>query len=63
MPWSCGWMSLIFAGRLVSTLVNEEYPAGSYAVRFDGTTVPSGTYFVRLRAGAVVQMQKLLLVK
>lgn len=35
-------------GQEVSTLVNETQPAGEYAVRFDGTALPSGIYFYRV---------------
>lgn len=37
-------------GREVRTLVNEEKPAGSYEVEFDGTNLPSGVYFYRIEA-------------
>jgi hypothetical protein len=32
-------------GREVATLVNEEKPAGSYEVEFDGSNLSSGVYF------------------
>jgi len=35
-------------GRGVTTLVNEEKSAGSYAVRFDASGLASGVYFYRL---------------
>jgi hypothetical protein len=37
-------------GNIVSTLVNEEKPSGSYEVKFDAITLPSGIYFYRLQA-------------
>jgi len=36
-------------GREVATLVNEEKPAGSYEVEFDGSNLPSGVYFHQLK--------------
>ncbi|MBK7259334.1 MAG: T9SS type A sorting domain-containing protein [Ignavibacteriae bacterium] len=37
-------------GQEVATLVNEQEPAGSYQVKFNASTVPSGMYFYRLEA-------------
>lgn len=37
-------------GRGIRTLVNEEKPAGSYEVEFDGSGFPSGVYFYRIEA-------------
>ncbi|RJP73668.1 MAG: T9SS C-terminal target domain-containing protein [Candidatus Zixiibacteriota bacterium] len=39
------------------------YPAGSHEVSFDGTGLPSGVYLVRLTAGEVSQVQKIVLLK
>ena len=36
-------------GREVATLVNEEKPAGSYEVEFDGSNLSSGVYFHQLK--------------
>ena len=36
-------------GNEITTLVNEEKPAGEYETEFDGTGLPSGIYFYRLR--------------
>ncbi|MBA4407232.1 hypothetical protein C0389_08165 [bacterium] len=38
-------------GRELATLVNEEKLPGTYEVKFDGSTLPSGIYFYRLQAG------------
>jgi hypothetical protein len=37
-------------GQRVATLLRDRIPAGSYAVRFDGTGLASGVYFYRLHA-------------
>jgi hypothetical protein len=51
-------------GRELATLVNEERPAGVYTVRWDASSLPSGTYLYRLTAeGAVAQTKKMILLK
>jgi photosystem II stability/assembly factor-like uncharacterized protein len=50
-------------GHEVAVLVNERKAPGTYQVRFEGSSLPSGVYFYRLQAGDFVQTRKLLLVK
>lgn len=50
-------------GNEVTTLVNKKQPAGSYKVVFDGTDLPSGIYFYRLKAGDFVKTEKMVLLK
>ena len=50
-------------GKEVKVLVNENKPAGSYSVEFNGTDVPSGVYFYKLEAGSFVETKKMVLVK
>ncbi|MBD3367769.1 MAG: T9SS type A sorting domain-containing protein [Candidatus Eisenbacteria bacterium] len=55
-------------GRLVSTLVDGETPAGRHSVVWNGTDecghrVASGVYFARLRCDDAVQVSKLVIVK
>ena len=50
-------------GKEVSTLVNEEKPAGNYEVEFDGKELPSGIYFYKLKAGNYSETKKMLLMK
>ena len=50
-------------GNEVATLVNEEKPAGSYNVYFDGSSLPSGVYFYRLQAGSFIDIKKMILLK
>ena len=50
-------------GREVSVLVYERENAGSYEVKFDGSSSASGVYFYRLQAGSFVQTRKLLLLR
>ncbi|RJP80064.1 MAG: T9SS C-terminal target domain-containing protein [Candidatus Zixiibacteriota bacterium] len=51
------------AGREVAALVDGWREAGSHEVTFDASLLPSGTYFARLTAGEVTQVQKLILLK
>jgi hypothetical protein len=55
-------------GQMVNTLVDDELPAGSHSIHWDGTNnpgerVPSGTYFYRLRAGNSIETKKMLLLR
>ncbi len=47
-------------GEAVGELVNEEKPAGAYAVRWDAINLPSGIYFYRLKAGEFAQTRKMV---
>jgi hypothetical protein len=50
-------------GREMTTLVNQKQPAGSYSVRFDGSSLPPGAFTAKLRSGNSVETRKMLLVK
>jgi hypothetical protein len=50
-------------GREVTTLVNEENPAGSYEVNFDAGGLSSGIYFYKLQTSNYVETRKMLLLK
>jgi hypothetical protein len=50
-------------GNDITTLVNEEKPAGSYEVEFDATNLPSGVYFYQLRAGNFIETKKMILLR
>jgi hypothetical protein len=50
-------------GRIVTTLVNEVKPAGTYEVHFDGSKIASGVYVYRLAAGNKFLSNKLILIK
>jgi len=45
-------------GREVTTLLNEERPAGEYEVEFIGNRLSSGIYFYQLKAGNYIQTKK-----
>ena len=50
-------------GKEIATLVNEVKNTGSYIVEFNGSNLPSGTYFYRLEAGDYVNVKKMLFIK
>ncbi len=50
-------------GREVATLVNEEKPAGTYRVNFNGDRLSSGIYFYSLQTNGKAITKKMLLVK
>jgi hypothetical protein len=50
-------------GQKVRTLVDSRQPAGEYEVRLDGSSLSSGVYFYRMRAGKFTQVRKMVLVK
>jgi hypothetical protein len=50
-------------GQEVTTLVNEQFSAGSFITDFDATNLSSGTYIYRLTANGAVQARKLTLMK
>jgi hypothetical protein len=50
-------------GKEISTLVDEEKPAGFYEVEFYATGLPSGIYFYQLRVGNFSDTKKMILLK
>lgn len=50
-------------GQIVATLVDEEKSFGTYRLEFDGQELPSGVYFLTMRAGRFQETRKLLLVR
>jgi len=47
-------------GRHVKSLVNQSLPAGLHTVSFDGSDLPAGIYFCKLRSGEQVAIQKMM---
>lgn len=61
-----GWVSLDLAdvrGRIVRSLIHQNMNSGSQIVRIDAEGLPSGMYFVVLRAEGVILSRKLLLLR
>lgn len=50
-------------GNLISTLVEDIKNPGSYGVKFDGATLPSGVYFYKLSVNNFTSINKMLLIK
>jgi hypothetical protein len=50
-------------GREVATLVNETLTPGSYTVKWDATSHPSGVYFYTIRAGNALETRRMILAK
>ncbi len=50
-------------GTEVANLVDENKPAGSYKIEFNGKELSSGFYIYTLHAGNFVQSKKMLLIK
>jgi hypothetical protein len=50
-------------GQAVATLVNESQETGNHEVRFDGSSLASGVYFYRIRAGEYVETKKLVILR
>jgi spore coat protein A len=55
-------------GRLVRRLADRNYPTGTQALQWDGTSdngeaVSAGVYFLRMRAGGAVETRRLVMIK
>ncbi len=50
-------------GKLVVTLVDQEYAAGTYKVNFQASGLAKGTYYARLQNGSFQQMRTMLKVE
>lgn len=50
-------------GQNVQVLVNEKKEAGTHNVIFKASSLPSGVYFYKLRAGTFEQTRKMLLIR
>jgi hypothetical protein len=52
-----------FLGREVTTLVNQYKKAGRYEIQFDASSLASGVYLYKIRAGAFTDMKRMLVLK
>jgi len=49
-------------GNEIRTLVDEKQGVGEYVVRFDGSELPAGIYFIRLQVGDLEEIAKMILI-
>jgi hypothetical protein len=50
-------------GRVVKTLVNRQFDAGSHSIDFDASNYSSGVYFYKLESGNFNEVKKMVLLK
>lgn len=50
-------------GRLVDTLIDKQLSPGEYSITWDGSTHPSGVYFIRLSSENKMKTIKMILLK
>ena len=50
-------------GKLLTTLVDDIKPAGSYNVQFHASNLPSGMYVLQMQAGNYPGLKKMMLIK
>ncbi len=50
-------------GKEIATLVNKKQSSGRYAVEFNASSLSSGIYYYRLKAGNFTQIKKMILLK
>ncbi len=50
-------------GRVIQTLVDKEYIAGTYTMSFDSGPLPTGVYYARLQNGPIQQVRAMLKVR
>lgn len=50
-------------GKQIELLVDEIQPAGQHLLKYNASTMASGTYFLKLEAGDFVQTRKMMLIK
>ena len=50
-------------GNEITTLINEKKDTGNYSVKYDASSLSSGTYIYQLRMGSFVETKKLILIK
>ena len=50
-------------GKIVSTLLDKTQPAGKYTIDFDGSELPTGGFYCRLKTGNQVMTKKIIKVR
>jgi photosystem II stability/assembly factor-like uncharacterized protein len=52
-----------FLGRFITTIVDGEYGLGDHSIGFDGSSLASGVYFIRLYTQTNLATRKMLLIR
>jgi hypothetical protein len=50
-------------GTEIVTLIDEEKPAGTYEIEFDGSELTSGIYIYVLDTGELMRTKKMILIR
>ena len=50
-------------GEKIKELVDKEQSAGTYQINFDASSLPSGIYFYRIKAGNFIETKKMVLLR
>lgn len=50
-------------GEEIEVLVNDELEPNSYNITFDGSSLPSGVYLLKMVTGDIIRISKILLIK
>jgi hypothetical protein len=50
-------------GNEITTLINDELSTAYHSIQWDGSSQPSGVYFVKIESGSFVQTKKMVLLK
>jgi dienelactone hydrolase len=50
-------------GRLLSSVIDDHFQAGTHMVQFDGSSLPSGMYIYKIEAGSYSESRKMLLIR
>ena len=51
------------SGQEITTLINENKPAGIYKIKFGANKLPAGTYICRIQAGEYIETKKLIILR
>ena len=50
-------------GRLVETIINQEYSVGNYSIKYNASDLSSGIYFIQLKTSEFIDYSKVILLK
>ena len=50
-------------GQIITTLVDQDKPAGNYQIIFDASSLVTGVYFVKMEAGSFNSVRKMMLIR